>query len=85
MLIIMENWNIQEFLQALFDFKAAGSRNILEINAAKSRRYAHDSLDNFFNIFSIEADRHSVHPTEILEQQRLAFHDWQGANRADVT
>ncbi|CAB5010394.1 unannotated protein [freshwater metagenome] len=68
MLVIMENWDIEELLQALFDFKAAGSGNILKIHAAKSRCYPDDSLDNLFNIGGVEADRHRVHATEILKK-----------------
>jgi hypothetical protein len=44
-LVIMQDREGERRLQALLDFKASWSRNILELNGSKGRRNCPDSLD----------------------------------------
>ena len=85
MLIIMENRDIQSFLQAFFNFKAAGSADILQVDAAEAGSHPGDRLDDFFRILGIQADGNRVYPSEFLEKYRFPFHNRHGRIGADIT
>ncbi len=70
--------------QPLFDLEAGGRREILEQDGAESRCDRGDVIDAARRIGFIEKDRHSVDVDERREKRRLAFHDRQPRQRADV-
>ena len=70
----MKDGNIQLTLQALFDFKAFGGGDILQIDAAKAGRDGLDCADDLLRIFGIQADGTGVYVCKFLEQNGLSFH-----------
>ncbi len=64
--------------------KAFGHRDIFQIDAAEGGFQQLDRANQLIGVSGAEADRHRIHAAEILEEQRLAFHDRQAGLRADV-
>ena len=84
MLVVMEDRHIEPFAQLGFDFEAARSRDIFEIDAAEARRYRFHDFDDLIDIGFGDADRERFDAGEGLEENRLAFHDRQSGLRSDV-
>ena len=75
MLVIVEYWNVQPRLQSLLDQETLRRFNVLQIDAAKSRRNQFAKAHHFGRIFCIHLDIEDVHVREALEKHRLSFHD----------
>ena len=84
MLIVVEYRNIQCLLQPLFDLKAAGRADVLQIDAAESGSDPGDGFDDLLRILRVQADGDRVHPAKLLEENSLSFHDRHGGMGADV-
>lgn len=56
MLVIMEDWNVHETLQFLFDIEAVGSLDILEVYAAKGGGQIADRVNECIWIRGIHAN-----------------------------
>ena len=50
MLVIVENWDIEDFLQARLNLKTARCGDILQVDAAECGGNVSDSLDNLLGI-----------------------------------
>ena len=68
MLVIVENRDIQSGFQPFLNLKAAGSADVLQIDAAKAGSKPGDCLDDLFGILGIQSDRNSVNTAEFLEK-----------------
>ena len=53
MLVIMEDGNVHEFAQALFDHETFRRLDVLQIDAAKGRPEITDGTDKFIDILGI--------------------------------
>ena len=84
MLVIVEDGDIERGLQALLDLKAARSRDVLEVDAAKARGDSLNRFNDLVGVFRVETDREGVDAGELLEQHRLAFHHRHRRARTDV-
>ena len=84
MLVVVEYRNIQLFLELCFDLKAAGSGDILKIDAAEAVGDKLDGAYDFIGILAFYAERERVHSAEFLEQTALAFHNGHACESADV-
>jgi len=82
------SWKIGDigfFFQATLDFKAAGSGNIFEVNAAKAASQKLDRVDDVIDIFGTNAKREGIDIAKSLEQDAFALHDRHASFGADVT
>ncbi len=84
MLVVVEDRNVQFFLQAALDFKAARSRDVLEVDSPEARLHGFDDFHDLVDVLGAQAQRERVDSGEGLEQHRLAFHDRHGRRRPDV-
>jgi hypothetical protein len=84
-LVVVEDRDVEPGLQPALDLEAAGSADVLEVDAAEGRREPGDGVDEQVDVGDVEADRHGVDAAELLEQQRLALHDRQRGLGPDVT
>ena len=84
-LVIVEHGDIQLSLQRLFDLKALGALDILQIDAAKGGGNGLAGCDHTGGIVGIDADGEGIHAAELLEQHGLALHHRQTGLGADVT
>ena len=73
-LIVMENRDITDLLQFPLDFEAAGSGDILQVDAAEGTGDQVDCADDFIHILAADADRERVHIAESLEKGAFALH-----------
>ena len=83
-LVVVEDRDVEEVLEAILDLEAGRRRDVLEVDAAEHRGDAHDGLDDLVGGGDVEADREGIDPGEVLEEERLALHHREGAGRADV-
>ncbi len=84
MLIVMKNWNIALFLEPSFNFKTAGSGDILQINSAKASCQQLYGVYNSVHIIGTDAKRECVYITEGLKKNTFSFHNRHACFRADV-
>ena len=80
----MEHGNVEFVDQTALDFEAARRRDIFQVDTAKARGQTLYGFDDFIDILRIEAQRHSVHAAESLEQGALAFHNRHRGQRTNV-
>ena len=80
----MEDRNIQFLFQPLFDLKAFGRSDVLQVDAAEYRCDPTDCFDDLLGILGVQTDRESIHISEPLEQQRFSLHNRHGCLSADI-
>jgi len=83
-LVVVEDGNVQRLIQAPLDFEAARRADVLQVDAAERRGEGPYRGHDLVHVLRVQADRHRVHPAELLEQHGLALHDRQRGARADV-
>ena len=84
MLIVMENRDVHEFAQALFDDEAAGRFDVFEIDTAEGRPEQLNAIDELVDIFAVDLEIDAVDVGKALEQHGLAFHHGLGAQSAEI-
>ncbi len=83
-LVVMQHRPRQARLQTRLDLEAGRCRKILELDRAESRGDRCDVIDATRRIRLIEQDRHGMDSDQRREQRRLALHDGQPRERADI-
>ncbi|CCX92199.1 uncharacterized protein BN466_01697 [Firmicutes bacterium CAG:110] len=83
-LVVVEDGNVAPFLQLPLDLKAPGSRDILQIDAAKGTGDQGNGIDELVHILGLHAQRERVHIGKGLEQSALALHNGHTGLGADV-
>ena len=83
-LVVMEDGNIHDFFQFVFDIVAFGGREIFQINAGKGRLQETHGFNDFCRVFRIQADRHGVDVAKHFEKHRFAFHNGHSRFRANI-
>ena len=84
MLVVVEDGDVEQVLEAPFDLEAARGRDILEVDASEARGNQLDGPHDFVGVLRVEADRPGVDAGELLEQHRLALHHGQRRAGTDV-
>ena len=84
-LVIVEDGDVQLTLQGLFDLKALGALDVLQIDAAKGGRNGLAGRDDAGRVVGVDADGEGIHAAELLEEHSLSLHDRQARLGADVT
>ena len=83
-LVVVEDGDVEPLLQPALDLEAARRRDVLEVDPAIGRRDPGDGVHQLVDGPGLHAHRHGVDPGEVLEEHRLALHDRQRGQRADV-
>ena len=83
-LVVVEDGDVEPLLQPALDLEAARRRDVLEVDPAVGRRDPGDGVHQLVDGPGLHAHRHGVDPGEVLEEHRLALHDRQRGQRADV-
>ena len=83
-LVVVEDGDVELLAQPRLDLEAARRRDVLEVDAGEHRGDRLDGADDLLGVGGVEADREGVDVGEPLEQRRLALHDRQRRERADV-
>ena len=84
MLVVVEHRDLHALLQLRLDLEAFRSLDVLEIDAAEGRLQRSHGLDHALDGVGGDLDVEHVDAGEFLEQDRLAFHDRLGSQRADI-
>jgi len=85
MLIVMEDRDIQHFLQFGLNIKAFGGFNIFEVDTAKAGGDSPGYLNNYIRVVRIDLNIKHVHIRERLKQNTFAFHNGFRSQRAAVS
>ncbi len=83
-LVVMEDRNVEQFAQALFDDEALRRLDVFQIDAAERIADALDAFDEGVRIVLLDLDVDGVDVGEALEQHRLAFHHRLRRQRAEI-
>ena len=87
MLIVVEDRDIALFLELSLDLKAAGRRDILQIDAAEAAGDQVDRLDKFIHILCLHAKGKGIDAAKGFKEHAFALHDRHprfGANIAEA-
>ena len=85
MLVVVEHRDIKLFFQRFFNLKAAGSGNVLQIDAAEAGGDIFYGLNNLIRLLGVQADRYGVHVPKFFEEHALSLHDRHGRQCSDVS
>jgi hypothetical protein len=83
-LVIMEDRNVHDLAQLLFDLEAFGRLDVFQIDAAKGRLKRRNHADHAVHVRCVDLDIEDIDACEFLEQDRLALHHRLGGERTDV-
>ena len=83
-LVVVEDRDVQSFLQPILNLEAPGSGDVFKIDPPEDRLHLHDGLDDFVHVGGVEANRYAVHVGELLEKLSLPLHHGNGRLRPDV-
>ncbi len=84
-LVVVEDGDVADLLQAALDLKAARRADVLEVDAAKAAGQKLDGAHDLVDVVRAHAQRESVHVAKGLEQGALALHDGHAGLGANVT
>ena len=84
MLVVVENRNVHQLTQALFDDEALGGLDVLEIDAAEAGAEIAHRIDELVGIFGVDFQIDGVDVGEALEEHRLALHHGLGGERPQI-
>jgi len=84
MLIVVKDGDGQLFLEAFLDLVAARGGDVFEVDGAKVGGDGQDGVDDLIGVLGVQADGKGVDASKALKEHRLAFHDRQGGQRADI-
>ena len=84
MLVVVEHRNIAALFELLFNLKASGRGDILQIHAAERACQQRNGIDDVIDILAAHAKRNGVHTAEGLEEHALTLHDRHAGLRADI-
>ena len=85
MLIVVEDRDIQPLAEFSLHIKALRRLDVLQVDTAEGRLQRGDDVDQPVGVPLVDFDIETIDPREFLEQDRLAFHDRLGRQRADGT
>ena len=83
-LVVVEDGDVEGFLELLFDLEAFRSADVLEVDAAEGRRDHLAEADDLLRVLAVDLDVEHVDVREALEENALAFHHGLAGERADV-
>ncbi len=83
-LVVVEHRDVEDLTQPTLDLEAAGSGDVLEVDAGETRRDGPDDLDDQVRVLGVQAQRPGVDAGEPLEQRGLALHHRQRCLGTDV-
>ena len=84
MLVVVKDRDLHARLELRLDLEAFRPLDVLQIDAAEGRLQRGHRLDHALDGVGGDFDVEHVDAGELLEQDRLAFHDRLGRQRADI-
>ena len=80
-LVVMEDGNVHQLAQPLFDHEAIGRLDVFQIDAAEAGSQIAHAIDEGVDIRGVDFDIDRVDIGEALEENGLAFHHGLGGER----
>ena len=71
MLVVVHHRNVERFDQPVFDFEAPRRADVFQVDSAEDGSDANHGLDDFVDVFRVEADRKGVDIGELLKSIAL--------------
>ena len=82
-LIVVEHRDVEALLETALDLEALGSLDVLKVDCAEGRLQAGYGLHQRIDVAFVDLDVEDVDVGELLEEDRLAFHDRLRSEGAD--
>ena len=83
-LVVMEDRDVHHLAQPLLDDETVRRLDVLQIDAAEGRPEIAHAVDEFVDVLGADLQVDGIDIGEALEQDRLAFHDRFGGQRAEI-
>jgi hypothetical protein len=83
-LVVVEDRNVHQLAQALFDDEALGSLDVLKVDAAERGAEIAHAVDEGVRVLGVDLEIDGVHVGEALEENGLALHHRLGGQRAEI-
>ena len=83
-LVIVEDRDVHDLFQFVFDVIAFRGRDIFEVDAGEVLFEQFDCVDEFLRILGVQSDRDRIDLSESLVQCGFAFHDRHSSSCADI-
>ncbi len=80
----MEDRDVHQFAQPLFDDEALRRLDVLEVDAAEGGAEKAHAVDELVGVLGVDLEVDAIDVGEALEQHRLAFHHRLGGERAEI-
>ena len=74
-LVVVEDRDVQFVYEAFLDLEAAGSGNVLKVDAAEDQRNVFYGRDEFLDVLGVDADGEGVNVAEGFEEDGFSLHD----------
>jgi hypothetical protein len=84
LLVVVEHRDLHTLAAFALDRKAVRRLDVFKVDPAERRFERGDHIDQLERIGFVELDVEHVDAGELLEEDRLAFHDRLGCERADI-
>jgi hypothetical protein len=68
MLVIVEDWDVAEFLEFLFDVEALGRLDVLQVDTTKSTRQKLDAVDELVGVLRVDRQINRFHASELVKE-----------------
>ena len=81
----MEYRNLHDVAQLALDQETFWRFDVLEVYTAECWLQRCNDLNQLVDVCLIDLDIKNIEISKFFEQYRLAFHDWLGCQRPDVT
>ena len=83
-LVIVEDRDVHDLFQFVFDVIAFRGRDIFEVDAGEVLFQQFDGVDEFLRILGVQSDRDRIDLSESLVQCGFAFHDRHSSSCSDI-
>ena len=84
MLVIVEDWNVADLFEFVFDVEAFWSFDVFEVYTAEGWFHQFNGFNDLVRIHGVQTDWESVNACKGFEQNSFTFHNRQTSASADV-
>ncbi len=84
-LVVVKNGDVQGGFQPLFNLKASGGGDVLQIDAPEAGSHPGHRLDDFLRVLGVQTDGDGIDAPKFFEQDGFSLHNRHGGMGPDVS
>src|SRR6202035_5435374 len=85
MLVVMKNRDLHSATQLLFHDEAVGRFDVFKVDSAERGLEHLAGANDILGVRGVQLEVEDIDVGESFEQDTLAFHDWLGGERSDIS